>query len=81
MPDLRGGLDVIAHGFRRTLDRCHRQFHRALLAGCGSARLLALHDALYAQAYRNRRMMMNRLGAPERFLQTHEALTELVLAR
>ena len=62
-------------------DRCHRQFHRALLAGCGSARLLALHDDLYAQAYRYRRVMMNRLGAPERFLQTHEALAELVLAR
>ena len=62
-------------------DRCHKAFHRALIAGCGSERLLALHDDLYFQAYRYRRVMMNRLGEPQRFLATHQALADLVLAR
>ena len=62
-------------------DRCHKQFHRSLIAACGSERLLALHDDLYLQAYRYRRVMMNRLGEPGRFLATHQALADLVLAR
>ena len=62
-------------------DRCHKAFHRALLAGCGSERLLALHDDLYFQAYRYRRVMMNRLNEPQRFFATHQALADLVLAR
>ena len=62
-------------------DRRHKQFHRALIAACGSERLLALHDDLYLQAYRYRRVMMNRLGEPERFLTTHQVLADLVLAR
>ena len=62
-------------------DRCHKQFHRALIVTCGSERLLALHDDLYLQAYRYRRVMMNRLGEPERFLQSHVVLAGLVIAR
>lgn len=62
-------------------DRCHKQFHRSLIAACGSERLLALHDDLYLQAYRYRRVMMNRLGEPGRFLDTHQALADLVMAR
>ncbi len=62
-------------------DRCHRGFHRALNAACGSKRLLALHDDLYLQAYRYRRVMMNRLGDPKRFLRSHETLAALVVAR
>ena len=62
-------------------DRCHKRFHRALIAACGSERLLALHDDLYAQAYRYRRLMMHRLGEPGPFLRTHAALAEAVVAR
>ena len=62
-------------------DRCHKQFHRSLIAACGSERLLALHDDLYLQAYRYRRVMMHRLGAPARFLATHQGLAELVVGR
>ena len=62
-------------------DRLHKAFHRALLAGCGSARLLALHDDLYMQAYRYRRVMMRRVETPEWFLAEHQGLADIVIAR
>ena len=39
-------------------DRLHKGFHTALLAACGSKRLLTAHSDLYDQAYRYRRVMM-----------------------
>ena len=62
-------------------DRLHKAFHRALIAGCGSERLLGLHDDLYLQAYRYRRVMMRRLAEPSRFLDSHKMLADLVIAR
>ncbi len=62
-------------------DRVHKSFHRALLAGCGSDRLLSLHDALYLQAYRYRRVMMHRLTDPGLFLRSHQGLADLAIAR
>lgn len=62
-------------------DRLHKAFHRALLAGCGSERLLRLHDDLYLQAYRYRRVMMRRLTDPEPFLRAHRGLADVVIAR
>ena len=62
-------------------DRVHKSFHRALLAGCGSDRLLGLHDDLYLQAYRYRRVMMRRLTDPGLFLRDHQSLADLVIAR
>ena len=62
-------------------DRVHKSFHRALLAGCGSERLLGLHDDLYLQAYRYRRVMMRRLSDPGLFLRNHQSLADLVIAR
>jgi len=41
-------------------DDVHRGFHTALLAACGSPRLLEFHRSLYDQAYRYRRLMMVR---------------------
>jgi GntR family carbon starvation induced transcriptional regulator len=62
-------------------DRLHKAFHRALIAGCGSERLLALHDDLYLQAYRYRRVMMQRLAEPSWFLRQHQSLADAVTAR
>ena len=62
-------------------DGLHKAFHRALIAGCGSARLLALHDDLYLQAYRYRRVMMRRLTNPAWFFDGHRALADIVVAR
>lgn len=62
-------------------DRLHKAFHRALLAGCGSDRLLRLHDDLYLQAYRYRRVMMRRLTDAGLFLRHHQNLADVVIAR
>lgn len=62
-------------------DAVHRGFHRALIAACGSERLLALHDDLYLQAYRYRRVMMRQFETATWFVEEHEALARLVLER
>ena len=62
-------------------DRLHKAFHRALLEACGSERLLRLHDDLYYQAYRYRRMMMSSFAVHADFIEAHRALADIVLAR
>src|SRR5438094_9625656 len=62
-------------------DRLHKGFHTALLAACGSKRLLAAHSDLYDQAYRYRRVMMRSLGSGEEFVAVHQSLADQVLAR
>jgi DNA-binding GntR family transcriptional regulator len=62
-------------------DTAHRDFHAALIAACGSPRLLAMHRALYDQAYRYRRVMTARLVPAGRLADEHRELAELVLAR
>lgn len=62
-------------------DQLHRGFHRALLSACGSERLLAMHDDLYLQAYRYRRVMMRQAHDPVEFIDVHQELAEIVLAR
>ncbi|MGJ4887901.1 GntR family transcriptional regulator [Bradyrhizobium sp. HKCCYLR20261] len=62
-------------------DQLHKAFHTALLAGCGSRRLLAAHSDLYDQAYRYRRVMMRSFDDGSGFIREHEALADLVLAR
>ena len=62
-------------------DRLHKAFHTALLAACGSKRLLAAHSDLYDQAYRYRRVMMSTFDDSENFIKSHEDLAELVLGR
>ncbi len=63
-------------------DRLHKAFHRSLLAACGSERLLRLHDDLYYQAYRYRRVMMRRLASRHNtVVDAHKALADIVLAR
>lgn len=62
-------------------DALHKAFHRALLGACGSERLLALHDDLYFQAYRYRRVMMRQFSDAAEFIAVHQDLANVVLAR
>jgi len=62
-------------------DRLHKGFHTALLAACGSQRLLTAHSDLYDQAYRYRRVMMRAFDSGKKFVAAHRSLADLVLAR
>jgi DNA-binding GntR family transcriptional regulator len=62
-------------------DALHKAFHRSLIAACGSERMLSLHDDLYLQAYRYRRVMMSRFEDPAWFVKEHQELADLVVAR
>lgn len=93
--DWEAGILAALHRLRRSLDRnpetmregtaefdaLHKAFHRSLLAACGSERLLRLHDDLYLQAYRYRRVMMNRFESHEWFMDEHQALADVAIAR
>jgi GntR family transcriptional regulator, carbon starvation induced regulator len=62
-------------------DVLHKAFHTALLAACGSQRLIAAHSDLYDQAYRYRRLMMAGFSDPEDFLAEHDRLADLTVRR
>src|ERR1700681_365332 len=62
-------------------DRLHKGFHTALLAACGSKRLLTAHSDLYDQAYRYRRVMMRGFDSGNKFVAAHQSLADRVLAR
>lgn len=62
-------------------DILHKGFHTALLAGCGSPRLLGAHSDLYDQAYRYRRVMMHQIVDGDEFFDSHRKLADRVLAR
>ena len=62
-------------------DRLHKGFHTALLAACGSKRLLAAHSDLYDQAYRYRRVMMRGFDDGAEFVAAHRNLADKILAR
>ena len=66
---------------RPEFDALHKAFHTALIAACGSPRMLAAHSDLYDQAYRYRRLMMAKLADPEEFVRDHQAIADLALAR
>jgi DNA-binding GntR family transcriptional regulator len=62
-------------------DRLHKGFHTALLAACGSGRMLGAHSDLYDQAYRYRRVMMRAIDSGAGFIRSHQMLADRVLAR
>jgi GntR family carbon starvation induced transcriptional regulator len=62
-------------------DRLHKGFHTALLAACGSQRMLNAHSELYDQAYRYRRVMMRAISSGKGFVREHQRLADCVLAR
>lgn len=62
-------------------DAAHKEFHAAIISGCGLARLMAVQESLYDAAYRYRRIMYSgRLNA-DRVCAIHSRLADLVLAR
>jgi len=66
---------------RADFDILHKAFHTSLIAACGSPRMLSAHSDLYDQAYRYRRVMMRSFEDPREFINVHDELAQLVLAR
>jgi GntR family carbon starvation induced transcriptional regulator len=81
---LRRGVADDPEGFREgdaAFDALHKTFHGALIAACGSPRLIAAASRHYDEAYRYRRLMMATLQSPDAFLINHERLAHLIIAR
>ena len=80
----RRAIERVGESFRegaQDIDMVHKAFHTALIAGCGSPRLLHLHSDLYDQAYRYRRLGMARMPPVASFIGEHESLAQIVLSR
>ncbi len=69
------------HEGEPAFDALHKAFHAALIAACGSARMIAAQSDLYDQTYRYRRLMLAGFSDSERFLSEHDRLAELALER
>lgn len=70
--------------FRNEIDSfevVHKAFHTALIAACGSRRMLEQHAALYDQTYRYRHRMLESVPELEEFCSEHDDLAALALAR
>jgi DNA-binding GntR family transcriptional regulator len=81
---MRRHIERTADAFREgapEFDSLHKGFHTALLAACGSRRLLAAHSDLYDQAYRYRRVMMRSFDDGGEFVAVHQKLADCILAR
>lgn len=62
-------------------DLAHKEFHVAIVAGCGLQRLMIVQSELYDAAYRYRRIMNTSNVRIERIYEVHRRLADLVLAR
>jgi GntR family transcriptional regulator, carbon starvation induced regulator len=62
-------------------DQAHKNFHSALIAACGSPRLLELHSILYDQAFRYRLIVMRKARYKPGFGDEHAQLADKVLKR
>ncbi|SIQ55193.1 FCD domain-containing protein [Pseudacidovorax sp. RU35E] len=60
-------------------ERQHRAFHRALLAGCGSALLLGFCEQLYDQAYRFRQLAARVAYKRRNEQDEHQAIFDAVM--
>ena len=81
---MRRHIERTGNDFREgaeDFDRLHKGFHTALLAACGSQRMLNAHSDLYDQAYRYRRVMMRAIASGEGFVREHQSLADCVLSR
>lgn len=81
---MRRHIERTGNDFREgapDFDRLHKAFHTALLAACGSKRLLTAHSDLYDQAYRYRRVMMRGFDSGRKFVAAHQRLADRILAR
>ena len=59
----------------------HKDLHAALVANCGSPRLINMQALLFDQARRYRVIMIAEVPSAERFVQTHQALVDVVLGK
>ncbi|RBP01195.1 GntR family transcriptional regulator [Roseiarcus fermentans] len=66
---------------QREFDALHKAFHTALIAACGSPRMLAAHSDLYDETYRYRRLMLAKFRDPEDFFAAHDRLADLAVRR
>jgi DNA-binding GntR family transcriptional regulator len=94
-PDWEAGILAALHRLTRNVERdpdkmregnpefdaLHKEFHRSLIAACGSERMLRMQDDLYLQAYRYRRAMMSTFHDTTWFVREHREVADLVLAR
>lgn len=81
---LRRGVEQDPRGFREGdagFDALHKAFHAALISACGSPRLIAAQSRLYDEAYRYRRLMLGSFPSAQEFIESHERLAELIVAR
>ncbi len=63
------------------IEDAHWRFHRSLLAGCGSSRLLTLQETLYQQANCYRSIMMKQWHGMQQVTEIHDQLAEIILTR
>ncbi|WP_332767577.1 GntR family transcriptional regulator [Phenylobacterium sp.] len=59
----------------------NRDFHTALIAACGSSRLIALNNELHDQAQRYRNLMLRVRDVSPNVYDEHRELAELALSR
>ena len=62
-------------------ESCHRNFHRALIAACGSSILLRFCDQLYDQNVRYRQLSGSKAYPKRDIAEEHNAICDSVLAR
>ncbi len=74
------GVDRFREGVAE-YDSVHRDFHGALIAACGSPRMIDLHRTLYDQTYRYRRVWFAEMDHPALMGEEHDELAALVIAR
>jgi DNA-binding GntR family transcriptional regulator len=68
-------------GSWQEIEVAHKRFHLSLTAACSSRRLLSLQEMYYDQAKRYRQLMTRMIGDLDQFLESHERLMNLILAR
>lgn len=62
-------------------DTLHKRFHTALIAACGSRRMIEMHSVLYDQGYRYRRLLLGSLTGKEGVAENHRLLAEKAIER
>ncbi len=61
-------------------DMAHKDFHAAIISGCGLPRLMVVQSSLYDAAYRYRRIVGNSRLTRDYAYDIHRRLADLVLA-
>ena len=62
-------------------DAVHKRFHYALIAACGSPRLIEMQGQLYDQTYRYRQVMFESNSRRGIAIEEHQRLAEVTIAR